>query len=287
MRLRKKPTSKYYHVCFSVRGRSYCRSTGATDRSLALRIGMRIREEILAGRYGLILGKETPLDELVVPYLDWLQRERSPKTVDRAAGAIRKVLSHLGVRYADEITRGRLARYRHNRQKEVAVTTVALELRQLNAFLWRSVREGWIPEMPCQIEMPRLPSPGRVNFLAREEVEPFLSELPPWAKWAAHVILHTGLRAEEARFLEWGDLDFESRMLYVRTKNGFSPKHGKGRSIPISAELLTELSIRRQETGYLCEGPRGGQFNRWTFIHEVRAAGRRAHFWRRYVLNKR
>jgi integrase len=276
MHVRKKPKSRFYFAQFTVKGRFYCRSTGATDKALALQIAIRLREEILAGRYGIIMGKGLPLDELLPRYLEWLQRERSPQTLTRAERAIQNVLTRIKARYVDEITRANLSRYGQQRRKEVSLLTVALELRHLRAFLRRCIREGWLADIPCQIEMPKLPSRRRVAFLSRVEVGPFLGELPTWARWAAYLMLNTGLRAEECRFAEWGDVDFVGKLLWVRVKADFSPKNAKERAIPLTPEIATELDIRRQDRGFVCEGPGGGQFNRWAFIEKVRNAGKRA-----------
>jgi integrase len=276
MHVRKKPRSRCYFAQFTIRGRFYSRSTGVTDKALAVQIASRMRDEIMAGRYGIVLGKGLPLDDLFSRYLGWLQRERAPKTLMRAEGAIRNVLDRLEVRYADEITREKLSRYGQQRRGEVSLLTVALELRHLKAFLRRCVCEGWLAEMPCHIEMPKVPSRGRLVFLSPDEVELFLKELPGWARWAAYLILNTGLRAEECRFLEWGDVDFVGRLLWVRVKPDFSPKNAKERAIPISQELFVELDIRRQERGFVCEGPEGGQFNRWAFAREIRMSGKQA-----------
>jgi integrase/recombinase XerD len=278
MNVRKKNGSKYYYAQFSVMGRFYSRSTRTTDKTLAMQIARQMREDIIRGRHGIRSDKGLSIDELRSRYLVWLKLERSPETHDRARRALENVLDRLKLRFPDELTRERLTKYKEQRLNEVSNVTVALELRHLKAFLRRCVREGWIPSTPCEIEMPKLPTRGRIVFLKEDEIEIFLANLKPWARWAAYLVLNTGLRAEEARFLEWEDVDLQGGYLWVRNKPHlqFRPKNAKERAVPLSPELISELSACQRESGWVVRGFDGNQMNKWTFKQEIAEGGKRA-----------
>lgn len=73
------------------------------------------------------------------------------------------------------------------------------------------MKQRWLAPMPFEIEQVKTPGRGRLVFLSEDEIGPFLARLKLWAREAARVLLLTGLRLNEARFLEWPDLDLGGR----------------------------------------------------------------------------
>jgi len=296
MRLRKKPNSPYWYVDFSLsRGRGtprrhYSLSTHTKDKTLAWEIARARQKEKLREFYGVASNTRLSLEELLQRYMDWLRVHRAERTAQRAESAIRNVLVRLKVRFPDEISSEKLTAFRKRRLREARVLkrtgerkklsafTVNVEIRHLRAFLRRCVRSKWLAQVPCDFDMVKLRGGGRVVFLTQEEVGPFLENLPAWARWAAYLILNTGLRYEEAAFLEWPDLDLEAGEVWVQSKpdRGFHTKGGKARSIPLTPEIAAELAGRRKDSGWVLEAPGGGQMKRQSFVKAVRVAGERA-----------
>ncbi|OFZ78915.1 MAG: hypothetical protein A2583_12470, partial [Bdellovibrionales bacterium RIFOXYD1_FULL_53_11] len=82
-----------------------------------------------------------------------------------------------------------------------------------------------------------------INFLTPEEIEKILAELKKSTSDIAYpftkLLVHTGMRREEARNLKWTDIDFESGFFHIRKS-----KNGKSRSVPIepgAAEVLAGM----------------------------------------------
>ena len=79
--LYKQSGSKYYWTKFQWRGKTYRKSTGATNQKTARGIEARIRSELANGRFGILQPKETPtlgvfLKERFLPFIDQLQRSK-------------------------------------------------------------------------------------------------------------------------------------------------------------------------------------------------------------------
>ncbi len=65
------------------------------------------------------------------------------------------------------------------------------------------------------------------------------------------LLLKTGMREQEAIHLTWQSLDFERRVLRVRSnpEYGFKVKDKEQRDVPIAADLLTRLQECKKEAG--------------------------------------
>ena len=58
------------------------------------------------------------------------------------------------------------------------------------------------------------------------------------------LLAETGFRIGEAKWLTWPDVDFKANVLYVRPKDGWKPKSGDVRTVPISPRLAQLLRER-------------------------------------------
>ena len=291
MRVRKLPKRHAYYVEFYHAGKWLRRSCKTGNKPLALKVARRIYDEVVAGRFGVASGRRYPVAELLDKYLTLCETGGlTRRTIVRARQAIQNVLAGLNLERADQITTPKLQDYvgrrlsgavrtRKNRKpRKASPFTINAELTHLKAFLRACVRQHWLPRVPCEFRMLRTATKGRVVYLAESDIGPFLGKLEPWARWAGYVILQTGLRCEEMMFLQWEDVALDAAILWVVNKPhlDYRPKGGRERSVPLSPDLSAELTSRRQRTGWVCEGPSGGQINRAWFAKAVARAGKAA-----------
>jgi len=70
----------------------------------------------------------------------------------------------------------------------------------------------------------------------------------PYHRIVFEVLLKTGLRMQEAMYLEWHNFNFQSGTLTVRTKDdlGFDVKDRAERTLPIPADLIGELKVWKE-----------------------------------------
>jgi integrase len=79
------------------------------------------------------------------------------------------------------------------------------------------------------------------------EVEQILQAAPEPYRPIFTILADTGFRIGEVQILTWDDVDFANNLLHVRAKEGWKPKDGDQRSVPMSARLraLLEQLLRR------------------------------------------
>jgi integrase len=78
-----------------------------------------------------------------------------------------------------------------------------------------------------------------------------------------YAFLHTGIRLDELRNLEWSDIDLRNRKIHIRQKVKWAPK-GRNREIPVTNELAVILKglKRKSVSSYVFENPGGGILKR-------------------------
>jgi len=84
-------------------------------------------------------------------------------------------------------------------------------------------------------------------FWIREEVEKILAAAKPPHQWSLIVLAETGMRVGELKWLTWDDVDFERGVIHIRAKDGWKPKTGEQRVIPLPTavrQLLQEVPRR-------------------------------------------
>ena len=70
------------------------------------------------------------------------------------------------------------------------------------------------------------------------------------------LLAETGFRIGEAMWLTWADVDFKANVLHVRLKDGWKPKSGDARTVPISPRLAQLLHERPRQGRWVLTSPR-------------------------------
>ncbi len=90
----------------------------------------------------------------------------------------------------------------------------------------------------------------------RAEVERILTASSGWHHDALTVLAETGMRIGEAKWLTWQDVDLDRNVVHIRAKDGWKPKTGDQRVVPISPRLRTLLTnLPRQNVWVLVVTP--------------------------------
>ena len=91
-----------------------------------------------------------------------------------------------------------------------------------------------------------------VEVYKQDEMKKFFSSLAdPYHRIVFEVLLKTGLRMQEAMFLEWHQFDWQRGTLIVRERNedGFEIKDRAERALPIPSDLIKHLKVWRKAHG--------------------------------------
>ncbi len=202
---------------FKHQGNRYRKSTGTTDRKLALRIHDKVKGQVAEGKFFERLpGEHKTLDELAEKYLnEYSQTNKSPRTYVRDKSLSNHLKRFFGSMTLIEITPKSIADYKIQRRKEgAAPKTVNNELALMNHGFNLAIREWeWVKENPVS----RVSKEKVNNLIERwmtfEEEELLLSHSPKWLQEILILGIETGLRQSELLNLQWPQVD-----LFRRTK---------------------------------------------------------------------
>jgi integrase len=156
-----------------------------------------------------------------------------------------------------------------------ANATLYLEGTTVKQAVMYFVREEKLPKS-SEIYLPLKKPQGTTTYCwTADEVAAMIAHCRarPELAWLGSVIVvlaFTGLRISEAVNLMWTDLKFDDQMIHLvdeeaaGTAKAGRPlrtiKGGRGRSIPMHAEVLAEFgSMARTRDGYVFHGPEGGR----------------------------
>lgn len=162
--------------------------------------------------------------------------------------AIEEFMSVVRVPYADQLTETLILRwYAALCAKKNADRTIYNKHVSVFGFLrWAGVDTKKLAE--------RAPSftEKAVEVYKADELKKFFASLAaPYHRMVFAVLLKTGLRMQEAMFLEWHQLDFSRGTLTVteRNEDGFEIKDRAERTLPIPADLIEQLKVWKEEHG--------------------------------------
>lgn len=164
---------------------------------------IEIKQRLLAKSQGLgdIGAKPSEIFEQYINFLSLSHRKGTIRIKRYSIGPFLKTVPRLG-----DITSNRIRRFRDESLKIHAPTTVAIEMRDLRAFLNWCVREGFIAESPFKdISIPASAERGRK--LELEELQRIIQASNPVFRPFLMVLVYTGCRRGEALLMKWEDLD--------------------------------------------------------------------------------
>lgn len=227
-------------------GKRIVRTTGTTEKELALEVEQKIREKVWRHKRGYVrkswaeaamswtLGKDTSQS---VWHLEILNKYCEGKFVDELDDI------------RDKVVKDRL-------ESGVSNSTVNRTLEVFRAIMKHAERKKWC-DAPFVEMLPEPPSV--IRWITREQADKLLSELPKHLRAMVRFSLATGLREANVTGLEWERVDLERRVAWVDAEDSKTeePYH-----VPLNAEAV--LALRSQI----------GKHDRWVFTYERKVYGR-------------
>lgn len=130
----------------------------------------------------------------------------------------------------------------------IAPVSMNSELKVLSCIFKFGVENHYVDEVPKfrRVKVPKKPH----RFLSTDEIAKVIAAARADVRPMLQLMIFTGLRKGEIRFLEWSDVDLKNRLIHVRSKESWSPKtEGSARTIPLcdpALEALLAAQIRSE-----------------------------------------
>jgi integrase len=220
---------------FYVDGREKRESTGASDRDEALEILKRRVDDASHGRH-IDASRRISFDEMC----DLLVRNYAFKrNRTKASHHFRRLREFFGRLRGEQIDEARITAYSLRRLEvdRVAPSTLRRELAILKRML--RLAAPHLPRVPL-VDLPRVDN-ARQGFFEESELQTILPHLPPHARHLVEFLYLTGWRSGEATSLVWGDVDWKSRLVCLRTSKNREP-----RIFPFKYHARLEEVLRHQ-----------------------------------------
>ena len=225
--------------------------------------------------------KRTPILQCKEDFLEFIRTRKAPKTAHNYAIALNhfvgyltdqhsvKLLQDVDLALVDGYISSRLdAPSPARKGRPVAKSTVNTELKYIKRFFSRAVELGLLRESPARkIELLKTPKKSP-RFFNETEMELIFGDCD--AEWVRDIyigLLLTGMRIGELVNLEWNDVDFEARRIYIRVKSFWKPKGNDERSIPLHGAFYELLRHKEKGSNWVFTKADGRQVN----IHSLEA----------------
>lgn len=239
-----------WHVRYSNHGRQIRESTGirigdneAVSRSKAEKFLKRRLVEIAANKFTPQQDKLTVEDVLTALEARYrMEGRRSLKSMTFVLAHVRRIFR--GYRAID-VTGPKLRDYVNQRKAGgAAPASIRRELAHLRTALRLAVDDGRLSTVP-KIPTVRVDN-TRQGFVESGDFERLRAELPKALREYAMFLYLSGWRSNEAKLLEWRDVDIEAGEIKLRPENN---KTAKPRTLPLFgelAEVITRLYAERR-----------------------------------------
>lgn len=245
LKIVKRPKSQFWIIRGTIGGIRIEESTGTSEKALA--------EEMRAAREAELFKEKVYGKAATVTFAhavaDYLEHGRGDKR------HMAPVLAHFGttlLRHVDQHAIDVAAK------KLLPNASPATRDRQVygivSKVLHHAARKGWCN--PPIIARPKKPK-GVVRWITPAEADKLIDACAPHLRPLVVFLLYTGARAGEALWLDWKNVNMETRQAtFPRTKNG------EPRSVPLHRRVVHELTALKHREGEVFLTPAGEPYAR-------------------------
>ena len=204
------------------------------------------------------------IDETVEAYLEHVRidRRRRVSTLARYETALNHFVDFAKTKRVTTLRNIRpslLREYRGWREPDVAPLTLHKESNVIKQMLNFAVDDERIECNPFKRFRLTRPSPRPQPVFRAADVETILAKATePWRSIFT-VLAFTGMRISELTHLTWSDVDLQGRWLHIRAKDGWEPKNGDDRDLPLHPRAIAVLMrLPRRSRWVFCDDGHNG-----------------------------
>lgn len=246
----RRPGTTNWFIKFYVDGRVQRETTGTPDRTLAEAFLARRIDEAARGLLHPVSERITfaEMSDLLFRNYAFKRNRTDPSR------HVNNLAASFGALRGEEITEERIAEYSRKRLEDdgAAPATLHRELSVLRRML--RLASHRLPRVPV-IDMPRVHN-ARQGFFEEQDLQAILPHLPPHGRNLIEFLYLTGWRVSEALCLQWSDVDWTRRTVWLRDSKNREPRVFPFKYHPRLEEVLTRqrrmVSEWERAQGSLC-----------------------------------
>jgi len=253
-----------WYANFQLEGQQHRQSLHTQSKKEARRRAVRLDADLQKGQRPTA-GKSPSLESAIQKYLQYLENEgRARKTTDKYDGILQRLLKLADQQGTDKltgITPALLDTYKQQRvADQVAKKTIHTEVVVIRQLVNFALSRKMITADPLQGIKFVKPKPRPQPCWSRQEVERILAAAAEPHRSVLRLLAETGLRIGELKHLTWDDIDFLRRVLLVREKDGWKPKTGDARAVPLTPTALELLQRLPRKSAWVFTAARSAKY---------------------------
>lgn len=229
----------------------------STDKEVALEKLRELNQERDEAKYGTGVNAIT-WARFKVKYLAYADGSKAKETAKRDRAALSSLEKFERVERLVDITPEFLERWKGIRRKDGrGPATINRDLSAVKALMRKAKEWGYLKEWDGSTVKYLQETPNRLLFYSPEELGRLLtvckSRYSAFYDWETICLLgaRAGLRRSEIHWLAWEDVDLKRGTISVTPKQGWQPKTGEQRHIPIAADLQRRLLRLKRPTEWV------------------------------------
>lgn len=232
-----------WYCRFQIRGKRYHQAVPeATDKKSAENAEIKIKAELLSGRYDLVENKkERTFFQVCDKFEEYAKNNR--KNYDKDKGMIKKLKNYYGDKLLSDFNPFVVESYRSKRKKEgMKPATINKEIGVLRRIFSIAMDNKWTDHNPSvqRFIKPLAVANSNKKILTKDEEQALLNACCGDSAYLKPIILcalHTGMRRSEILNLKWKNINLEKSLITILVQ-----KNRKKSFIPISSTLKQELN---------------------------------------------
>lgn len=219
-----------------------------------------------------LLQLNTPLvfSKLAQKVLENNQTNLSKSTHNIYTRSIREFMRITGDKKVSELKLGHFEQFKEQRRTEIEDCTLNIEIRTLKRIFNLAIMYEIIDRSPAKF-LKQIPvAENEIVLFKEHQFQTLINSINlQYFKDLVQFGYLTGCRLNELLTLQWSNIDFEDKVIYIGKKDGFQTKTRKNRKIPLVPEvneILTRILRNNFELfnseKYVFPNPCGKPFNK-------------------------
>lgn len=242
-----------WYMDFTHQGRRIRRKiSGARTKAQAQAALVAVQSDIFRGEFNFKNEKPIIFEAFAKEYLKYAKTNKKSWRSDQTS------LNHLIPNFKgiplNKITPKLIEQYKAKRVETMAPASVNRELACLKYMYTLAIRWDYVDENPVKKVNLFRERKIEMQIMDREEVDRLLEHSPDYLKPIIQVAINTGMRKSEVLKLEWRNLDFKLRYIYLH-----ETKSGIPRKVPMNDLVYETLQTMKNPSPFVFLNPKTGK----------------------------